>query len=566
MTAQINFLLGSPRHMQLPLVRCWHGSTRSESFEGKNMNLKRRFILIAVSLLLAVGFLAPTAQAQDLKTGGTFIIADALSNVELDPFITSWHSWPHYAIYATLLSKDKDLNYIGYLADTWQPSEDGKTLSITLIQNAKFSDGTPVNAEAIKWNLLRFADEEVAAPIGADLVGLLEDVEVKDEFSLDLKLASAYAPLYSVLASLEIVSPTAYEKEGVDNFKRNPVGAGPFVLKAINTNTSFEFVRNPDFNWAPSENYANAGPINLDAFTIKFIEDEQTILAALEAGEIHFSGIPTQNLEEMKSNTDLTLTNVMETGIRYIGFNTSKAPWDNKDLRRAMSYAINKEEFATLAWNDQAVPLYQPLPPTIWGHNPELDAESIHYDLDKANEELDKLGYKDVDGDGIREQPDGSKWIVPFATVSGDEWVRQAEVIESQFRDAGIQIEISTMEMPAIRELTTTGTHDLFLLLYGSTEPSILRYFFDSERKGGTNRAWFSSSDLDALLAKADGDLNPDTRYVTITEISKLVMEEAPWIFLVVPNGTVGVRNEMKNWQIFPQGDFIYLNSWIEGG
>ncbi|MBX3081945.1 MAG: hypothetical protein KF716_09965 [Anaerolineae bacterium] len=530
------------------------------------MNLKRRLLLMAVSLLLAVGFLAPSVKAQELKKGGIFYIADALSNVELDPFITSWHSWPHYALYATLLTKDKDLNYVGYLADTWKPSEDGKTLSMTLITNAKFSDGTPVNAEAIKWNLKRFADKDIAAPIGADLVGLLEDVVVTGEFSFDLKLASAYAPLYNVLASIEIVSPTAYEKEGVENFKTHPVGAGPFILKAINTNTSYEFERNPDFAWAPSENYTNAGPVNLDGFTVKFIEDEQTILAALEAGEIQFSGIPTQNLADVQNNPDLTLKNVMETGIRYIGFNTSKAPWDNKDLRRAMSYAINKEEFATLAWNDQAVPLYQPLPPTIWGHNPDLDKDSIHYDLEKAKSSLDALGYKDVDGDGIREQPDGSKWIVPFATVTGDEWKRQAEVIESQFRDAGIQLEISSMEMPAIRELTTTGKHDLFLLLYGSTEPSILRYFFDSARKGGSNRAWFSTPELDALLAKADADLNPETRYKTITEISKYVIDEAPWIFLVVPNGTVGVRNEMKNWQIFPQGDFMYLNSWIESG
>jgi peptide/nickel transport system substrate-binding protein len=530
------------------------------------MNHIRRFILMAAALLLIAGFVAPQARAQELKKGGTFVIADALSNTELDPFITSWHSWPHYALFATLLQKDKDLNYIGYLADSWKPSADGKTLSMTLVKNAKFSDGTPVNAEAIKWNLMRYADKAVAAPIGADLVGLLDDVAVTGEYSFDLKLASAYAPLYNVLTGIEIVSPTAYEKAGKDNFKKNPVGSGPFILKAINTNTSYEFVRNPDFAWAPKENYANRGPVNLDGFTIKFIEDEQTILAALEAGELQYAGVPTQNLDEIKANKDITLKNVMETGIRYIGFNTSKAPWDNKALRRAMSYAINKEEFAKLAWNDQAVPLYQPLPPTIWGHNPDLDKDSIHFDLTKAKAELDKLGYVDKDGDGFREQPDGSKWVVPFATVTGDEWKRQAEVIESQFRDAGIKLEIKSMELPALRQLTTTGKHDLFLLLYGSTEPSILRFFFDSARKGGSNRAWFSTPALDALLAKADGDLNPETRYKTITEISKVVMDEAPWIFLVVPNTTVGVRNEMKNWQIFPQGDFIYWNSWIEKG
>src|ERR1043165_6544158 len=94
---------------------CYTGITRLYFMKDIDMNIKRRFILIAVSLLLAVGFLASTTSAQELKKGGTFYIADALSNVELDPFITSWHSWPHYAIYSTLLQKDEELNYVGFL-------------------------------------------------------------------------------------------------------------------------------------------------------------------------------------------------------------------------------------------------------------------------------------------------------------------------------------------------------------------------------------------------------------------------------------------------------------------
>lgn len=532
------------------------------------MSRKYRLLVTSLLLVLLMGVLGSSVLAQDLGTGGSFVIDDALSNVELDPFVTAWHSWPHYALFATLLQKDKDLNYIGYLADTWQPSEDGKTVSMTLIETAKFSDGTPVNAEAIKWNLLHWADPDVAAPGGADTVGLILDVEVTGEYSFDIKLASSYAPLYNVLASLEIVSPTAYEAEGVDGFKLKPVGSGPFILEELNTNNYYKFTRNPDFNWAPPENYTNPGPVNLDDFTVKFVGDDQTILSALETGEVQFAGVPPQNVADVQDNPNLTLKQVMETGIRYLGFNTSKAPWDNKDMRRAIGYAINKEEFNELAWNGQAVPLYQPLPPTIWGHNPELDNDevSIRYDLDKSNAMLDELGYVDTDGDGMREQPDGSPWVVPLAVYTGDEGTRQAETIQSMLADAGVNVEINSMEVTAIRELTTTGTHDLFLLYYGSTEPSILTYFFSSARKGGTNRAWFSTDALDALLAKADQDLNPETRFETIQEISKTVQDESPWIFLVVPNSTVGVNNEMKNWQIFPQGDFVFWNSWIEKG
>jgi peptide/nickel transport system substrate-binding protein len=498
------------------------------------------------------------------RKGGTLVIADAESNTSLDPFVTSWHSWPHYALYATLLMYDMNLDYVGYLADTWEASEDGKTVTIKLIDYAIFSDGTPVNAEAIKWNMMHGADPETGASGWADLVGLLEDVEIVDDYTFKMHLASSYAPLYHVLSSLEMVSPTAYEKWGVDDFGTHPVGAGPFLLKELVTDNYVVLERNLDWKWAPEELYDHPGPVYLDEFIVKFIGEEQTILSALETGEIHFAPIPTQNLAEMQANPNIHVHSQMQNQIRYMGFNTSKAPWNNRDLRRALAYAVNRPELVELAWDGQAVPLYQPLPPTIWGHNPELDAGSYHYDPDKSRQMLDELGYVDVDGDGFREDPDGNPWPVRLTTASDDIWKRQAEVIAAQFADVGVKVEIELLEWSAVIDLTTTGTHDLFLLLYGYTEPSILTYFFDPERIGGSNRAWYDNKELAALLFKADADLNRETRYQTITELSQLVIDESPWIFLCVPNNIFGIRKELKNWKIHPFGDLLYWNAYFE--
>jgi peptide/nickel transport system substrate-binding protein len=266
----------------------------------------------------------------------------------------------------------------------------------------------------------------------------------------------------------------------------------------------------------------------------------------------------------MQANPDVHVHSQMQTMIRYIGFNTSKAPWDNPDLRRALAYALNRPEVVELAWGGEAVPLYQPLPPTIWGHNPEIDAGSYHHDPDKAREMLDDLGYVDVDGDGVREDPDGNPWPVRLSTVSDDIWKRQAEVITAQFADVGVKLEIELLEWSALLDLTTTGTHDLFLSLYGYVEPSILTYFFDPERIGGSNRAWYVNEELAELLIKADSDLNRETRYQTITELSQLVIDESPWIFVCVPNDIFGVRKELKDWRIHPEGGLLYWNAYFE--
>ncbi|MBK8021143.1 MAG: hypothetical protein IPK19_06825 [Chloroflexi bacterium] len=179
------------------------------------MTLRKSSTRVLFSLLLVVvlsGVLATSAQ--DLPQGGRIVVADGASNVSLDPFVTSWHSWPHYALFPTLFVRDDTMEYVGFLADTREIGDDGLSLTINLIQTATFTDGTPVNAEAIKYNLDKYANPDTGASQGADLIGLLLSTEVVDEYTLKLNLASSFAPLFFVLANLEIVSPTAYEALG----------------------------------------------------------------------------------------------------------------------------------------------------------------------------------------------------------------------------------------------------------------------------------------------------------------------------------------------------------------
>ena len=521
------------------------------------------FLLVVMLLSMSMNVFAQ----DDIMAGkgGRLVVADANSDTSLDPFVTSWHSWPHYAIYPTLFSQAEDLSYVGYLADTWEVAESGDALTVTLIDFATFTDGTPVNAEAIKWNLERQADPEVGSPGGADLVGLLTEVEIVDDYTFTIKLERPFAPLVFVLSGIEIVSPTAYEEMGADEFGLNPVGAGPFIFKELNTNNYVLFERNPDFTWAPEEIYDHPGPVFLGELQVLFLGEEQTILAALETGEVSVAGVPAQNLADATANPDIDVESQMMNQIRYVGFNTSKAPWDNAELRKAFSYATNRVELVTLAWEDQAVPLYQPLPPTIWGHNPDIDADAPHYDPDQAMAILDKLGYVDADGDGMRDNPDGTPWAVPFTVGSEDEWRRQGEVLAAQWSDIGIPAQIELMDFGSMLELTTTGTHDVFLSLYGYSDPLILTYFFDPDRKGGSNRAWFSTDELTALLLAADSDMNQETRYETITQISEYLIDQSPWVFLLVPNTLTGVRAELENWKIHPaDGGILYWNSYFE--
>ena len=135
----------------------------------------------------------------------------------LDPFIISWHALPQYATYATLIKLAPDqTRYVGYLADRWEVSEDQTQITMHIREGMTFQDGTPINAEAIKFTYDRHMDPEVASPQGGSVRANFESVEVLDEFTLLFTMKFPYAPFYSVIEYIEIVSPTAYEKAGPD--------------------------------------------------------------------------------------------------------------------------------------------------------------------------------------------------------------------------------------------------------------------------------------------------------------------------------------------------------------
>ncbi|MBK8021145.1 MAG: hypothetical protein IPK19_06835 [Chloroflexi bacterium] len=150
------------------------------------------------------------------------------------------------------------------------------------------------------------------------------------------------------------------------------------------------------------------------------------------------AGVPTQNLPDVEANPDVTVDVAQLNELRYVGFNTSKAPWDNVELRRAFAYATDRDEVNALAYDGLAESVSQPLPSSIWGHNPELDAKAVQYDPERAAAMLDGLGYVDVTGDGLRETPEGTEWVVPLAVTSSDEYMRIAQVIDAEWRAVGI--------------------------------------------------------------------------------------------------------------------------------
>ena len=498
-------------------------------------------------------------EGEEPVKGGRLIIADAQGDNPLDPFKTSWHSTAHFLVFTSYVANSPTLEYIPNTFAGWEVSADGTEVTFEIDERFTFTDGTKVTAEGIKSVVDHILDPDVAAP-GAGAYGPITSAEVVDEKTIKWIYEEPYAPLFNGISGAEVPSWTAYEAAGED-FGNNPVGAGPFLVKELIAGNEIVYERNEDFAWPPSY-FSNVGPSHFDEVSIKIIKEDATIFAALLSGDIHLGAIPTINVEEARTNKDLTVVEQLDAGIRYVGMNCSKWPFDDQMVRVAVSHAIDRDSIVANALDGYGETLWTPLSLAIRGSDNETaKANGYQYDPEMARAKLEEAGW-DLSGDVATK--DGKDFEVELMINNADFWSRASQIVQAQLAEVGIKINIQLMEGTALNDATTTGNHQMFLQLYGSTNPSILFYFFSSSRKGATNRAWFSTDELDEMLLAAQAELDQDKQEVIVREIQAYIVEAAPWVTMANPYEFIGIRNEVRNLKIHPQGGYLLHDAWLK--
>ncbi|MBX3143001.1 MAG: ABC transporter substrate-binding protein, partial [Trueperaceae bacterium] len=211
------------------------------------MNL-RRLTLTTISALLAFGLLF-SAAAQEPRYGGSITVATTDDPPNLDPHLTNAASARNvlHNIFATIVEMNLDFVPSPGLAESWEISDDGLTYTFHIVQNARFHDGTPVNAEAFAYNFARIKNPETGSPRASEL-SFVASFEAADEYTFVVHMSQPYAAFLAALASWSgmIVSPTAVETYGAD-FTQHLSGAGPFKFVDHIRDDRILLVRNDDY-------------------------------------------------------------------------------------------------------------------------------------------------------------------------------------------------------------------------------------------------------------------------------------------------------------------------------
>jgi peptide/nickel transport system substrate-binding protein len=462
-------------------------------------------------------------------------------------------------VFDPLVYQTADHKFHPGLATSWDITPDGKTYTFKLRQGVKFHDGTPFNAQAVKFSFDRIRDPNTKSQLAIDLLGPVDTYEAVDDSTFKITFKTPYPAFLDALsyAWLAPVSPTAVQKSGAD-FGRNLVGTGPYMWKEWVAKDHITLVKNPDYNWAP-DFFKHQGPAYLDTVTVRFVDEPSTRSATLETGEIDITyDPPATDVERLKANQKLKVSLTPQPGTsEMMMLDASKAPTDQLPVRQAIAYAVDKDAIDKTLHAGLFMPSFSPLNRATFGYDKSVEG-NYSFQPDRAKQLLDDAGWK-VGPDGIR-QKDGQPLKLQWVSLSCCLHPQIGEQVQAMLRDVGIDVSIDVAAtFPNYSAALRDKQHNMTIGGWIVSDPGILTSVFHTRNMDANNRGKVSLPALDQVLDKADVETNADQRAALYGQAQKLIMDNA----FVVPLrdfAEILVTNSKLDGLTFdPRGSYIWL-------
>jgi peptide/nickel transport system substrate-binding protein len=481
---------------------------------------------------------APTApaaaKAGEPTRGGKIVLAVKERPTTLD---VHKHVLTVDRVIAPLLSDamtflDENLEVQPGLAESWEQQDD-RTWLFRLRKGVTFHDGTPFNAQAVKFNFDRVAAPETKAP-QAGILEAISSTEVVDDSTVRLRLKSQFAPLLRNVgyAIGYMVSPAAVQKFG-DDYGANPVGTGPFVFKELVPGDHLTLVANKSY-WR--------GAPNIDELEVRFIPDEANRSAQLQAGQVDIvDSIGVSDVRAVEANSSLDLVRVPVASWTFLAMNTQLKPLDDPRVRQAINQAIDVEAIVKNIYQGAAVVQKTAFPQNLYGYSPNVKP----YDFNVA-------GAKALLAEaGLASGFETELWYPIGKYVAVKE---VSEAIQGYLRAVGIQAKVVGVDDNALRQANRSAGESKVPLgienwgaAVGDPDRALIpRFHTASIPPRGVNVMRYSNPKVDEFLDKAATVYDPAERLKLYEEAQKLMMADAPVVWI---NQVVELRAKKKSIQ-----------------
>jgi peptide/nickel transport system substrate-binding protein len=490
--------------------------------------IDRRDFLMRAGMLGAAGMVgmklntyqagAQSPEAGGTKGGsGTLVITQAGDPLSFNPNfqIDDNSSFSTSNIYNFLVALDASFSVVPELAQTWETSEDGLTVTFHLVENATWHDGEPVTSADVKYTFDQIIASESAA--ASSLFSAVETIDVPDPLTVVMNLSQPSASLLSFIGWYGTLILPAHIYEGTDwttnPANQAPIGSGPFKFVSYEPGSSIELEANLD--------YWGEGPY-ADRLVFSIIPDSNTAVQALTNGEVDAltTSPPRSQIATLQETPGIAVIVSPIPSFYYLTMNVDHEYTGNVDVRRGISMAIDRQQIVDIAlggYGEVATTFY---PTSVeWAANTSPEAQVPQYDPEAAAAAFDAAGYPA--GDGAR-----FKLVFPFFT-DVPEYPDIATVIAQNLGDVDVDVELVALEINAWSERVESGDFDIGLLggLWGP-DPENLKIRVGTD--GSVNSFNYSNPEVDALLDQGSAVTDQAERAEVYFQVQEILAQDVP--------------------------------------
>jgi peptide/nickel transport system substrate-binding protein len=451
-----------------------------------------------------------------------------------------------HQLFETLVTTpDDSTDVVPGLAESWTTSADGLTWTFKLRRGVRFHDGTPLDAAAVKFTFDRVIDpNHPHAKNGkwSFVVGYLSSVKSVDAVDpltvrLNLKYPTSSLPALLALPNCAIVSPTAFTKNHAD-FNSRPVGSGKYRFETWERGSRLVLKRHDDY-WG-----VKGKPQTL---VYRAIPDATARVTELLTGGVDLIlPIAPDFIEKLEKNSQITVYKKTGLTVWYVGFNVEKKPFTDKRVRQAFNHAVNKEAIVRDILKGTGVPAVGPLLPGTWAADPSV--RKYPYDPAAAKRLLAEAGF-----------PNGFEvdFWVPESGSGMQSPVEMSTVIQSNLAAIGVKASLKTFEWGSYLGKLRSDAPAMFALSWflKSEDPDLSLYpLFFSKNTPLPNRSNYNNAEVDQLLLQARQVADKAKRADLYRRAQKMIVEDAPWVFVDHELQIVATRAGVKGFKLHPSG------------
>ncbi len=444
-------------------------------------------------------------------------------------------------VYDGLVKYDADLNLIGQLAESWQVSPDGLTITFKLRHGVKWHDGAPFTAQDVLFSYQVMVDPKTPTAYSGNYLQV-KKAEALDDYTFRVTYGEPFAP---ALESWGLSILPKHLLAGKDITKsplgRHPIGTGPYKFKEWRAGEKIALTYNPD--------YFEGRPY-LNGFLYLVKPDTATMFLEFKSGNLDRMNLNplqyTRQTEYPKFNRLFNKYRYVPFSYIYLGYNLEDPRFADRRVRQALTYAINKKEIidgVLMGLGEQA---YGPYKPGTWYYNPNVP--KFAYDPEKAKALLAEVGWR-PNSEGIMVK-DGRPFEFTILTNQGNDIrERTAVIIQGRLRQVGILVKIRTVEWAAfVKEFIQKGNFEAMILGWNTgIDPDQYDIWHSSKVKPGElNVTHYQNPEVDRLLDEGRHTFDREKRRRAYFKFQEIIAEDQPYTFLFVPDALPAISKRFR--------------------